>query len=112
MTNNQRFGAELAVLLTLGATMWAKAGPQEAGKPKALDTLTVRRIEVVDADDGNRTVFNGKEIQILDHNGRVRAQFGLEGGDNNTMLRLYDNRNVERAALTSSFRFAAPSDVR
>lgn len=112
MTNNQRFCAELAVLFIVGVVVYARAAPQDAGNPKVKDILTVRRIEIVDEPNGNRTMLDGKQIQILDHNGHERAVFGLSGGDNNTVVLLNDNRNISRVELSSSFRFAAPSDVR
>ena len=67
MTNNQRFLAEIAVLLTIGGAIWAKAAPQQNDKSATPEVIRAQRFELVDKDGqayGMLGIGNGKLFGI------------------------------------------------
>lgn len=57
MTNNQRFIAELAVLLIIGGAIYAKATPARQDKTTTPEVIRAQQFELVDAD--------GKVLAVL-----------------------------------------------
>jgi hypothetical protein len=82
MTNNQRFIAELVVLLSVGAAVWVKAIPKRVTS----DVLRTKRLEVVGQNGKARVVISVDEnespyVRLLDKHGKERIHIELSAGD-------------------------------
>ena len=108
MTNNQRFVAELLVLLIVGAAVLSKAAPQ---KPD--DVLRARRFEVLGKDGKARIELAVDEedrphVHLLDTQGNERAALQLYR-DGSPELSLTDPANGASVLLNVEDRAAGLS---
>lgn len=108
MTNNQRFVAELLVLLIVGAAVLSKAAPQ---KPD--DVLRARRFEVIGKDGKARIELAVDEedrphVRLLDTQGKERAALQLYR-DGSPELSLTDPANGATVLLNVEDRAAGLS---
>ena len=77
MTNNQRFAAELAVLLLVGGAIWSKAAPHQEGNRLPLPDVHTQHLYIDRADgttcaaleekegEARLTLYSGKQSMVI-----------------------------------------------
>ena len=100
MTNNQRFMAELVVLITIGVVVLAKAGPKQQDKP-AQDEIHAKRV-VIDGANGKRAVLGEDEsgdVSLTFYNGagKKSLELGVTGESEDIVgVKIFDTHGIRR----------------
>lgn len=107
MTNNQRFAAELVVLLAVGTAIWAKADVKQPATTTVQPSIVTRQVMIVDADGHPRAILTSSGLTLLDKKpligdtGKVTAHFGdpVDGRSDGATLEIMGKDNMSSIAL-------------
>jgi len=106
MTNNQRFVAEVTILLLIGGAMFAKAGQPPKAVPVNASTVRAQRIELVDKDGKVKLVLasdaSGKTGLFIPNENKPYATVFVEDGRSGLAASQFDkDGNLLMASMFS-----------